>query len=94
MATGVREVTGSDLAVSITGLAGPGGGTRKKPVGLVYIAVADENGAICRKFNFSGTRTQIKLRAAMTALGVALDRLKESPQNNLEEHSNDQNADR
>ena len=94
MANGVREVTGSDLAVSITGLAGPGGGTRKRPVGLVYIAVADENGAICRIFNFSGTRTQIKLRAAMAALGFALDRLKESPQNKLEEHSNDQNADR
>ena len=94
MAKGVREVIGSDLAVSITGLAGPGGGTRKRPVGLVYIAVADENGAICRKFNFSGTRTQIKLRAAMAALGFALDRLKESPQNKLEEYSNDQNADR
>ena len=95
MAKGVREVIGSDMAVSITGLAGPGGGTRKKPVGLVYIAVADANGALCQKFNFSGTRTQIKQRAAMAALGFALDRLKENPSyNNLEETADDHDADR
>ena len=95
MAKGVREVIGSDMAVSITGLAGPGGGTRKKPVGLVYIAVADANGASCQKFNFAGTRTQIKQRAAMAALGFALDRLKENPSyNNLEETADDHDADR
>jgi nicotinamide-nucleotide amidase len=95
MVKGVREVIGSDLAVSITGLAGPGGGTRKKPVGLVYIAVADANGTLCRQFNFTGTRTQIKQRAAMAALGFALDRLKESPaRNNLEETTDDHDADR
>ncbi|MBQ9698447.1 MAG: CinA family protein, partial [Acidaminococcaceae bacterium] len=96
MARGVREVIGSDLAVSVTGLAGPGGDTRRKPVGLVYIAVADENGEACRKFNFSGARTQIKLRAAMAALGMALDRLKSSmkKEEKLEEYSNDHDADR
>ena len=94
MAKGAREVIGSDMAVSITGLAGPGGGTRKKPVGLVYIAVADVNGEVCRKFNFGGTRTQIKYRAAMAALGFALDRLKESPQTNAEEMIHDHDADR
>ena len=96
MARGVREVIGSDLAVSVTGLAGPGGDTRRKPVGLVYIAVADENGDACRKFNFSGARTQIKLRAAMAALGMALDRLKSSmkKEEKLEEYSNDHDADR
>jgi len=94
MAEGVREAIGSDIAVSITGLAGPGGGTRKKPVGLVYIAVADKNGSLCRKFVFNGTRTQIKQRAAMAALGLALDRLKESPQNDSEETIHDHDAER
>ena len=94
MAKGAREVIGSDMAVSITGLAGPGGGTRKKPVGLVYIAVADANGEACRKFNYGGTRTQIKYRAAMAALGFALDRLKESSQTNAEEMIHDHDADR
>ena len=90
MARGVREVIGSNLAVSVTGLAGPGGGTRRKPVGLVYIAVADENGEECRKFNFAGARTQIKLRAAMAALGMALDRLK-SNLHNKEENLKEEN---
>ena len=94
MAKGAREVIGSDMAVSITGLAGPGGGTRKKPVGLVYIAVADAKGEVCRKFNFGGTRTQIKYRAAMAALGFALDRLKESSQTNAEEVIHDHDAER
>lgn len=95
MAKGVRKVIGSDLAVSITGLAGPGGGTRKKPVGLVYIAVADANGVSYQKFNFVGTRTQIKQRAAMAALGFALDRLNDYPaHNNLEETTDDHDADR
>ena len=75
-------------------MAGPGGGTRKKPVGLVYIAVADETGSLCRKFIFNGTRTQIKQRAAMAALGLALDRLKESSQNNSEETIHDHDADK
>ena len=94
MARGAREVIGSDIAISITGLAGPGGGTRKKPVGLVYIAVADANGEACRKFNFGGTRTQIKHRAAMAAMGFALDRLKESSHTNAEETIHDHDADR
>lgn len=94
MARGAREVISSDTAVSITGLAGPGGGTRKKPVGLVYIAVADASGVSCRKFNFAGSRTQIKFRAAMAALGFALERLKESPQTNAEEIIDGHDADR
>lgn len=78
MAQGVRQLIGADMGVSITGLAGPGGGTRKKPVGLVYIAVADEQGVVCRQYHFSGARSQIKFRAATAALGFAFDRLKET----------------
>ena len=94
MARGVRELIGSDMAVSITGLAGPGGGTRKKPVGLVYIAVADANGEACREVSFGGTRTQIKHRAAMAALGFVLDRLKDSSKTHAEEMIHGQDTDR
>ena len=94
MAQGVRELIGSDFGVSITGLAGPGGGTRKKPVGLVYIAVADESGTICREFRFSGAREQIKLRAALAALGLAYDRVKGNVTEKDEGETNDHDADR
>ena len=75
MATGVRDLLGTDLGVSITGIAGPGGATRTKPVGLVYIAVADKEGVVCTKNLFTGLRTQIKLRSALTAIGMAYDKM-------------------
>lgn len=75
MATGVRNLLGTDLGVSITGIAGPGGATRTKPVGLVYIAVADKEGVVCTKNLFTGLRTQVKLRSALTAIGMAYDKI-------------------
>ena len=88
MAEGVRETLGTDYGVSITGLAGPGGGTKKKPVGLVYMAVADQDGTLCREFRFNGSRKQIKLRAAMAAIGLAYDRV----QGHLEATDEDRKA--
>lgn len=94
MAQGVRQVIGADMGVSITGLAGPGGGTRRKPVGLVYIAVADGQGVVCRQYNFSGARSQIKFRAATAALGLAFDRLKETGTEGHGGNENDSVTDR
>ena len=70
MAEGMRERSGADIAVGITGIAGPGGGTDEKPVGLVYIAVADAAGTDVEQRNFRGPRTIIKDRAAKTALNL------------------------
>ena len=62
MAIGAKKVSGSDIAVSVTGIAGPGGGTPEKPVGLVYIAIADKDGAEYRKLNLDGTRGEIRAK--------------------------------
>ncbi len=60
MAQGARKVAKSDIAVSVTGIAGPTGGTKEKPVGLVYIALAYKDGVEVRKLNLSGNRDEIR----------------------------------
>jgi PncC family amidohydrolase len=75
MATGVRALIGADWAVSITGVAGPSGGTPEKPVGLVYIGVAGASGTTVIENRFVGDREAIRLRstqAALTALRQAM----------------------
>lgn len=70
MADGVRRLTGADLAVSITGLAGPGGGSETKPVGLVYIGLASAKGTEVRKFQFYGGRDSVRQLTVMAALNM------------------------
>lgn len=70
MAAGARNVAGSDLAISVTGIAGPGGGTPEKPVGLVYIGFADQKAAKAYRYIFSGDREGIRLQTANTALNL------------------------
>ena len=76
MSRGARRVSKSDMAVSVTGIAGPGGGTAEKPVGLVYISLSTPDGTICRKCNFSGTREEVRRQTAEFALNLALKYLK------------------
>ncbi|MEO0185060.1 MAG: CinA family protein, partial [candidate division WOR-3 bacterium] len=73
MAQGVRRITKSDISISITGIAGPGGGTKTKPVGLVYIAVADRKNTVANRFVFTGNREQVRKKACFNALKMLLD---------------------
>ena len=69
MAEGIRERTGADVTIGITGIAGPGGGTPSKPVGTVVIAVmVPEQAVYVRTFSFVGPRTMVKFQATQAAL--------------------------
>jgi nicotinamide-nucleotide amidase len=68
MAQGARERLGLDVAVSVTGIAGPDGGSEEKPVGLVYLHAEGPNGGIGREFSFPGDRGSIRARSVVGAL--------------------------
>ncbi len=68
MAEGVKKVSGSNIGVGITGIAGPGGGTTLKPVGLVYIAVSCNDRTYAESFQFHGKRDKIRQKAVDQAL--------------------------
>ncbi|MCA9407739.1 MAG: CinA family protein [Candidatus Omnitrophica bacterium] len=73
MALGVRSLFKTDFGVGITGIAGPEGGTLKKPLGLTYIAVNAKKELICLKCIFPGNRLQVKTQAAAQALRLLLE---------------------
>jgi nicotinamide-nucleotide amidase len=75
MAVGARARLGVDLAVAVTGVAGPDGGTPDKPVGLTYVAVADGDGEAVRRFQWAGDRSANKRSSAEAALRSVLERL-------------------
>jgi nicotinamide-nucleotide amidase len=70
MADGIRRLTGADLGLAVTGIAGPTGGSHSKPVGLVYIALSSGGRTSAHRFLFSGSRSTIKFKASQAALGI------------------------
>ena len=62
MAQGIRQAAKTDLGLSVTGIAGPGGGSEQKPVGLVYTALASSQGVKTAEHRFLGDREQIRIR--------------------------------
>jgi nicotinamide-nucleotide amidase len=68
MAHGARTALGADVAVAVTGIAGPGGGSPEKPVGLVFLHAVGPVGELARRLDFPGDRETIRLRATVAAL--------------------------
>ena len=73
MAIGARKLLVADVAVSVTGLAGPGGDDYGNPVGTVFIGYCDEKSCISREFHFSGDRDHIRNQAICAALSLILE---------------------
>lgn len=70
MVSGITKTSGADIAISITGIAGPSGGTEEKPVGLVYIGLSIKGEIIIKKLNLAGNRQKIRERATSIALDL------------------------
>lgn len=68
MAKGIRTASRTDIGLGITGIAGPTGGTERKPVGTVFISISTSKATVGKRFKFSGTREEIKLVASETAI--------------------------
>lgn len=77
MAVGVLAATGADLAVAVTGISGPGGGSPAKPVGLTYVAVADAAGVDVRRFVWQGDRAANREATARAAIELLLEHVPE-----------------
>ncbi len=75
MAQGARKMLEADYAVSVTGLAGPGGDEYGNPVGTVFIGFADEHGAVAEKYHFCGNRDAVRKLAVDAALELVLKRI-------------------
>jgi PncC family amidohydrolase len=73
MAEGCRDRFSTDVAVSITGIAGPGGGSLEKPIGLVFLAVAVDQRTCVAEHNFPGNREQVREAAISAALDLILE---------------------
>lgn len=79
MAEGARRRYGADVAVAVTGIAGPDGGSPAKPVGLTYVALADSRGHDVRRFQWQGDRSRNKADSARAALELLSERLGDEP---------------
>ncbi|MCL4156419.1 UNVERIFIED_CONTAM: hypothetical protein GTU68_041229, partial [Idotea baltica] len=78
MAKGVRRKFNSDISISVTGIAGPDGGSEEKPVGTFYIGLADKNSVISKKCFFFDKRNRFQMYAAYTALNFLRNYIEEN----------------
>jgi len=76
MAREVRKLAKADCGIGVTGIAGPTGASVNKPIGTVFISISSKNKNSCRKFRFSGNRTQIRKKTALKALRLLINFLK------------------
>jgi len=77
MADGVLSIFRADLAIAVTGVAGPGGGSRGKPVGTVWVAIVSPGGVrYAHRFRFSGGREAVRRETVKASLGAAIDVLR------------------
>ncbi len=84
MARGCRQLFGSDIGVSITGIAGPTGGSAEKPVGLTYIAVMTSAGGRCERYHWAGNRVSNKENSIRAALEMVLSLLVQDDPSSVE----------
>jgi nicotinamide-nucleotide amidase len=70
MANGARAASGADLALSVTGIAGPDGGSPEKPVGTVFVALASRNATIVKQYQFPGDRDRVRSITCFSALNL------------------------
>jgi len=76
MAWGIKKVSGSDWSISVTGIAGPGGGTPEKPVGTIWIGIGAPDGKLeARMFNFKGSRQEIRRKSVIEAFKMLYKQL-------------------
>jgi len=73
MARGIRDLAGADIGLAVSGIAGPGGGSREKPVGLVYIAIVSEREQRCEENIFSGSRGEVRAASMARALAMVME---------------------
>ncbi len=78
MARGVRNAFGADIGISVSGIAGPTGGTPDKPVGTTWIGFSSPKGEFARQFLFQGERLAVKEQAAQTALQLLAEHLQKA----------------
>ena len=78
MARGARKLLQADVAVAVTGLAGPDGDDFGNPVGTVYIGYSDSHGAFAKHFQFPGNREQVREQTILAALKIVLEQVKSS----------------
>jgi len=75
MAEGIRRISGTDIGLSVTGIAGPTGGTPEKPIGLVYIGLSDATGTIVKRHMFADERVRFKDRTSQAGLELIRKRI-------------------